>query len=106
MTAKDIDALVTGMTIRGNRAVDNQPFAMIMNPDKTVAYEFARTGALSGTVERLTGKWYSEDHRFCLQVDFFAMGRKLCPIIIKEGDKLFAQRRRDGVRVPWSLSKR
>lgn len=105
MRAGEIAAFMTGMTISGNRASDGQPFTIVLNADMTANYQFARTGELSGTVERVIGKWRSEDFRFCMQLRNFNYGKELCPRIEKNGLKLTAQARRDGRLLPWSLSK-
>jgi class 3 adenylate cyclase len=105
MRKSDISELITGMVFRGNRSVDGQAFTIHFKSDKTLEYSFARTGGLSGTTERITGKWFSEDFKFCMQVPRFARGDKICPRIVKEGAKLFATRRRDGSRLSWSISR-
>lgn len=104
LRASEIEAFMSGMIIQGNRNIDNQIFTITVNADKTLTYQFARTGNLSGTMERVSGTWASEDYRFCMQVQRFASGRKICPRIVKEGQKLYATRR-NGTALPWAFSK-
>ena len=105
MRADEIKAFMSGMTISGKRAIDGQPFTIVLNADLTASYQYSRTGELSGTVEHVTGKWRAEDFRFCMRLRQFSQGRELCPRIEKNGLKLTANARRDGRLLPWSLTK-
>lgn len=104
MRAAEIEAFVTGMTIRGLRVLDDQPFTIVLNTDKTAHYEFGRTGELKGTLSRETGRWRTEDFRFCMHFRTFAAGREVCPRIVKEGSKVYATRP-NGEPLEWSFSK-
>ena len=68
LRASEIDAFMSGMIIQGNRNIDNQIFTIILNANKTLTYQFARIGNLTGTMERVLDTWASEDYRFCMQV--------------------------------------
>jgi len=105
MHADEIRTFMSGMKIVGNRKLDGQPFTIVLNPDMTLTYEFPRTGELSGTMERANGTWRTEDFSFCMQVRQFGQGRELCPRIEKNGLKLTARARQDGMLLPWTLSK-
>jgi adenylate cyclase len=105
MRADEIAALMTGMTIQGIRAVDSQPFTIVLNADRTADYGFGRSGELAGTMHRETGRWRADDYFFCMQFRAFARGQEICPRIIKNGDKITATNRRDGTSFGWTLSK-
>ena len=102
MTAADIEALMMGVTISGRRALDDRPFEILLNADKTASYSF---GGAGGQTFSETGRWWAEDHRFCLQVPKFAKGQRACPRIEKRGATLTAVRPRDDMVLPWSLAK-
>jgi hypothetical protein len=100
--ADDITALMAGVAISGHRNLDNQPFTILLNPDQTANYSFGGDG---GATHNETGRWWTEDHRFCLQVPRFARGQRACPRIVKSGATLTAVRPVDGVVLPWTLVK-
>lgn len=101
LMAGDIADLMTGVTISGRRAADDLPFKIVLNPDKSASYTYGAGGeSLSET-----GRWWVEDHRFCLQVPRFAMGERACPRIVKSGQALTAVRPVNGRILPWSLKK-
>jgi hypothetical protein len=102
LVADDIVALMAGVTISGRRASDDQPFTIVLNPDRTANYSFGGDGAAAYNE---IGRWWSEDHRFCLQVPRFARGQQACPRIVKSGETLTAVRPIDGVVLPWTLVK-
>jgi len=104
MPSKDIVALMTGMKIQGISMKNGRPFIIEVKADKTVDVEMGRTGALEGTTFRETGKWWAENYRFCMQFSRFAQGRKMCPRIAKEGQKITASRG-DGTQLNWTLGK-
>ncbi len=105
MRADEIAALMTGVTITGRRRVDDQPFTIVLNPDKTVSYSFSGSGNLAGTTVAQTGRWWTEDFRFCMQIPKFARGQQACPRIVKSGEDIAAIRPINGERLPWTLSK-
>ena len=88
MSADEIKSFMTGMSIFGFRLTDKVPFSIKMEADMTATYEFAQKGELTGTTQKIMGKWRTEDALFCFQVAFFAKGRELCPEIRKNGSKL------------------
>ena len=90
MNADEIKNFMTGMSIFGFRITDNVPFSIKMNADMTATYEFAQKGELTGTTQKIMGKWRTEDAVFCFQVAFFAKGRELCPEIKKNSSQLSA----------------
>lgn len=102
LLAGDIEALMAGVTISGRRASDDQPFTIVLNPDRTANYSFGGDGAAAYNE---IGRWWTEDHRFCLQVPRFARGKRACPRIVKAGETLSAVRPVDGVVLPWTLVK-
>jgi len=104
MRADQIEVFLTGMKIEGRRKKDGQPFSILLKSDKTAFYEYARSGVLAGTRERINGKWRTEDYRFCMQLRQFASGREICPRIVKTGETVSASRR-DGSPLTWSLNK-
>ena len=103
MSAGEIEAFMTGMTITGLRNIDNQPFTIVLNGDKSVSYSFSGSGNLSGMTLRETGRWWVEDARFCMQMPKFAFGRQACPRIVKTGATISAIRPANGVTLPWTL---
>jgi adenylate cyclase len=105
MRADQIAAFMTGVTIRGTRRIDGQPFTIVLNADKTASYEFPRAGAANGTTEHITGTWRASDFRFCMQIKHFGQGRELCPRIEKDGAQVIARGRRNGQQLPWTLTK-
>jgi class 3 adenylate cyclase len=105
MPADDIAALMTGITISGRRASDNQQFEIVLNGDKTATYTLGGAGDLSGTTTSETGRWWVEDSQFCFVVPKFAKGQKACPRIVKDGGSLVAVRPANGLALPWTLSK-
>jgi adenylate cyclase len=104
MASEDIEDLMRGMTIQGTSNRDGQPFLIRIGAEGAVEVEKGRSGDLSGTMHRETGKWWAENYRFCMQFTRFARGRKLCPRIVREGERLTATRG-DGTELGWSLSK-
>lgn len=104
MRTAQIAALMSGVTVRGRRLGDGQPFTIILNADRTADLQVVRSGALGGALERVVGHWRAEDYRFCLQAPLLARGRELCPRIVKDGSKIVATQR-DGTPLPWELSK-
>jgi adenylate cyclase len=108
MPAGDIAALIAGVTISGQRASDDKPFRIVLNADGIASYAFGDLGDLGGQggeVYSETGRWWVEDHRFCLQVPRFALGKQLCPRIVKTGASLAAVRPNDDMVLPWTLEK-
>jgi len=102
MSAGEIAALMAGVTISGRRTLDGQPFQIVLNADGTAAYSFGGAGE---PVHNEAGRWWSEDHRFCMLVPKFAMGQQACPHIVKSGERLTAVSPRDGAALPWTLVK-
>jgi hypothetical protein len=90
MNADEIKNFMTGMSIFGFRITDNVPFSIKMNADMTATYEFSQKGELTGTTQKIMGKWRTEDAVFCFQVAFFAKGREICPEIKKNSSQLSA----------------
>ncbi len=105
MRADEIAALMTGVTITGRRRVDDQPFTIVLNPDKTVSYTFTGSGNLAGSSVTQTGRWWTEDFQFCMKIPKFARGQQACPRIVKSGEDIAAIRPINGERLPWTLSK-
>lgn len=101
MQAGEIASLMAGMTISGKRNLDDQPFNIVLNADQTASYTFGS----SGTTQNLTGKWWTRDFQFCMQIPKFAFGQKACPRIVKRGAELSAVRPVNGVTLPWTFSK-
>ena len=104
LRAGEIESLMAGMTISGLRNADNQPFEIVLNPDKTTDYTFG-AGGQNGPRFHETGRWWAEDNRFCMQVAKFAMGQQACPKIIKTGQAITAVRPTTGETLPWTLTK-
>jgi class 3 adenylate cyclase len=104
MASEDIATLMHGMTIQGTAVRDGQPFLIRIEAEGAVKVEKGRSGDLSGTLHRETGKWWAENYRFCMQFTRFAQGRKLCPRIVRAGERLTATRG-NGTDLGWSLSK-
>ncbi len=104
MAPEDIDDLMQGMTIQGTSNKDGQPFVIRIAAEGAAEIEKGRSGNLAGTTLRETGKWWAENDHFCMQFTRFAEGRKLCPRIVREGERLTATRS-DGTELGWSLSK-
>jgi class 3 adenylate cyclase len=105
MKADDIAAFMAGMKISGHRTIDGAGFTITLNPDKTTLYEFAGTGNLQGTTERIVGKWWVKDYRFCMQMRAFNFGKPACPVVTKHGRELTALRPKNGAVVPLTFSK-
>ncbi len=104
MESGGIEVLMRGMTIQGIANKDGQPFTIEIGNDGVAELAKGRTGELAGTTLRETGKWWAENYHFCMQFTRFAQGRKLCPRIIREGQRITATRG-DGSELNWSLSK-
>ena len=104
MASADIEELMRGMTIQGTANKDGQPFAIEIGNDGVAELVKGRTGTLAGTTLRETGKWWAENYHFCMQFTRFAQGRKLCPRIVREGQRIAATRG-DGTELGWSLRK-
>ncbi len=104
MASEDIEDLMRGMTIQGTSNKDGQSFAIEIGTDGVAELVKGRSGNLAGTTLRETGKWWAENYHFCMQFKRFAEGRKLCPRIVREGERLTATRG-DGSELGWSLSK-
>ena len=52
-----------------------------------------------------TGRWWSEDYRFCMQFATALKGKMSCPrILLSAGDRL-ALTRGDGTPLPWTLQR-
>ena len=105
MRAGDIERLMAGMTISGRRNIDDQPFTIVLNPDKSVSYTFTGSGKLSGKTISQTGRWWVEDFRFCMQIPKFAAGQRACPRIVKNGETISAVRPINDEKLPWTISK-
>lgn len=101
MDAGQIAEFVAGLKIEGRRLLDDQPFTITLERDKTVIYEFATN---DGGKVRITGTWRSVDNRFCMQMKQFAAGREVCPRIVKRGGELKAERG-SGTALNWSISR-
>ncbi len=104
MAPEDIDDLMHSMTIQGTSNKDGQSFAIEIGTDGVAELVKGPTGNLAGNTLRETGKWWAENDHFCMQITRFAEGRKLCPRIVREGERLTATRS-DGTELGWSLSK-
>jgi hypothetical protein len=105
MHADEIETFMAGMTISGNRSIDGQPFTIAINANKTTSYQFAGSGKLEGTTQYITGRWWTEDAKFCMQMPKFAFGQQACPRIVKSGQTLTAIRPVNGVTLPWTITK-
>lgn len=104
MIADEIRTLMPGISIKGISTKSGNPFTIEILPEGIAKFEMGRSGELAGTTHRETGKWWAEDYRFCMQFSRFGKGRKRCPRIVREGNKLFATRG-NGERIGWTLSK-
>lgn len=103
LSQDEIAALMAGVTISGARSLDERPFTMRLNADGSLIYTFG--GEDGAAAQSLTGRWWSGEQVFCLQVAQFAQGRRACPRIVKAGTTLTAVRTRDGEVLPWTLTK-
>jgi class 3 adenylate cyclase len=104
MKADAIEKLMTGITIQGISSKTGNPFVIQIIADGIAEFQIERSGNMSGTTRRETGKWWAENYRFCMQFSRFAEGQKRCPRIVREANKLFATRG-DGERIGWTLIK-
>lgn len=104
MKADEIEKLMQGFTIQGISTQTGNPFTIQIVADGIAEFQMGRSGELSGTTQRETGKWWAENYRFCMQFSKFAKGQKRCPRIVRETNKLFATRG-DGERIGWTLNK-
>ena len=103
MLADEITALVAGLTIRGHRG-DGRPFTIDLLEDGKGFYSAPRGGTESGTTRRECGSWRVEDGLFCMQFRGFFKGQEACPVILRQGLDITAQRS-NGERLDWTLSR-
>ncbi len=106
MRASEVEVFMSGMTVQGILKRSGRPFTIKVNPDKTAIFSFSRGGSQGGTTFRAIGQWWAEDYRFCWQFPNtkFAGGRRVCPRISKEGNKIRALHR-DGTFRDWTFFK-
>lgn len=104
MKAGEIHDLMAGIVIQGINRKD-RPFVLKVMMDNTVEMEVERGGKMAGTVLRETGKWWAENYHFCMQLNRFSQGRKLCPRIVRKSNKLHATSTNGKRRLNWTLSK-
>ncbi|MDX1592758.1 MAG: adenylate/guanylate cyclase domain-containing protein [Gammaproteobacteria bacterium] len=104
LPAGEIAALVTGLTIRGTRRKDGQPFTIELHEAGRAGYAFPRGGAGAGTTFRASGEWRVEDGRFCMRFRGFNGGEEACPVLRHEDGNLVAQRP-DGTPLDWTFTR-
>lgn len=104
MASADIEDLMRGMTIQGTALRDGQPFTIELQDNGVAEVKKGRSGNMAGTTHRETGKWWAENYQFCMQFTKFAQGRRLCPRIVREGQRISATRG-NGTELGWSLTK-
>lgn len=104
MQADDIRDVLNGLNIQGVSNVTGKPFTIRLMNEGLAEVSVGRDGELAGTIMRDSGRWWVEDYHFCMQFSRFAQGKKRCPRIIREGEKLLATRA-NGETLPWVLSK-
>jgi len=104
LSASAITDMLAGVTIRGTRQKDGQPFTIILHDDMTTSYAFPRAGPGTGTTFRATGRWWVEEHLFCMAFRGFNNGNDSCPRFTKKGSQLTASRP-DGTSLAWTVSR-
>jgi len=104
MKASEVKDFMAGMVIQGISNINGNPFTIRLIPDGTAEAAIGRTGEETGITFRETGRWWTENYRFCMQYTRFAQGRRMCPRIFKDGPKLTAKRP-DGTPIEWSFHK-
>ncbi len=101
MRAAEIATLVTGTTLRGTRLRDGRPFAIALEAGGKAAITVERPDR---TPFHETGRWWSEDYRFCMRFATALMGKESCPRIVSDGERL-ALTRGDGTPLGWTLTR-
>ncbi len=104
MIAEDIEKLMPGFTIQGISTKTGNPFNIQILAKGVAELQMGRSGELAGTTQRETGKWWAENYHFCMQFTRFGQGRKRCPRIVREGEKLYVTRT-NGDPIPWTLDR-
>ena len=104
MKSDDINRLMPGFTIQGISQITGNPFTIQILADGVAEFEMGRTGDMAGTIQHETGKWWTENYRFCMQFSRFSQGQERCPRIVRQGEKLYATRA-NGERIQWTLNK-
>ncbi len=79
MKADEIEKLMLGFTIQGISTKSGNPFIIRIVGDGVAEFQMGRSGEMSGTTQRESGKWWAENYRFCMQFAKFANGQKRCP---------------------------
>ena len=102
LAAAEITRLMTGLSIRGMRRKDGQPFTIELGDDGKLAYSFPRSGAGAGTTFRATGHWRVADGLFCMRMRGFNEGQETCPVFVRDGDRITATRP-NGQRLDWTV---
>jgi len=104
LSASAITDMMAGVSIRGSRQKDGQPFIIVLHDDMTASYAYPRTGPGTGTTFRATGRWWGENGQFCMKFRGFNNGKVACPRITRTDSKLTASRP-DGAPLAWTVSR-
>jgi hypothetical protein len=101
LRADAIAELVGALTVHATRQRDGRPFTIVLQPGGTADLTLERPGQAPF---RESGKWWSEDYRFCMQFTTTNQGAELCPRIVlgAAGPTLT---RGDGGPLGWTLSR-
>jgi len=101
LRADAIADLVGGLTVHATRKGDGRPFTVVLQPGGTADLALERPGK---PTFRESGKWWSEDYRFCMQFTTTNQGAELCPRIVLSAAGP-ALTRGDGGPLGWTLSR-
>ena len=102
LCADEITALVNGRQITG-RNKKNRPFTIGLEAGGVAKLSVIRPGDRPPFEE--TGRWWTEDYRFCMRFATFGQGQDLCPrFLAAEGERI-AMSKGDGTPLDWTLNR-
>jgi class 3 adenylate cyclase len=102
MCDDEIATLVSGRQISGRNRKD-RPFTIELAADGVANLSVIRPG--DRPPFRETGKWWTENYRFCMRFTTFGQGQDMCPrFLAAEGERI-AMTKGDGTPLDWTLNR-
>ena len=101
MVADEIRTMISGLTIHGTRQRDGRSFTIALKPGGAADFTLQRPDKAPF---RETGKWWSEDYRFCMRFSTFNNSQEMCPRVVRDGKRL-AMTKSDGSSLSWTLKR-
>lgn len=101
MAAADIQALMRGMRIEGQRRRDGRAFAVVLREGGAADVSLA---AADGAEIMDVGRWWTEDGRFCMAVPQLNRGERVCPRIADQ-DGVLTAFNRAGKALRWKIGR-